>query len=161
MYLLLVSIRYLELGFILVLNIALAKIGLTLITPVFLIFLIPELFPSISITLSKVFIWPFKFALPLTCEFPLKLLLNFDNEAFPATWTAPLAELAPFLIPTEFEEIKALPVAPPFSSLNPFASSIGFFMIFGAFILTTAPSIIEGCPAAYPVKKFLVSSCLS
>ena len=153
---------YFEAGFIFALNIALASIGLTLITPVLLMSFIPALFPSISTTLSKVpFTWLFRFGLPLTCEFPLKLPVNFDSEAFPATCTAPLTEPVPFLIPIEFEEISSLPVAPPFSSSSPFASSNGLLMIFGAFILTAAPSITAGCPAAYPVRKFLVSICLS
>ena len=47
MYLLLVSIRYLEDGFIFAVNIALVRIGVTLILPVFLISLSPELFPAI------------------------------------------------------------------------------------------------------------------
>jgi hypothetical protein len=47
MYLLLVSSKYLELGFIFVVNIALESIGFTSILPVFLISLIPELFPAI------------------------------------------------------------------------------------------------------------------
>ena len=138
-----VSRRYFEDGLIFIVNIALLNSGFTSIVPVFLIFWITELFPEICIALSKLLL-----PLPLTCKFPLKPLFTLDSKAFPATWTAPFAEPVPLLIPIEFEEIKALPVAPPLFSTFPFPASIEFFMIFGAFTFTTEPSIIEGWPAA-------------
>ena len=140
MYLLLVSIKYLELGFILVVNIALDSIGFTLIIPLSFISLIPELFPVIWTALSK-------------------LLLNVGSRVFPVTLISPLTELIPFFTPVEVEEIQAFPVAPPLFSVTPFPASTGFLTIFGAFIFTAPPSIIEGCPLSYPTSP-KVSSLL-